>query len=281
MTQPTEAAPTEAAAHAPTDPAGAVPPDPGTRMKRSPDHEDEILDVRTHRDPDRNRLTPVVRLPPEAALTVVDALAGLVRTAHREEAERPAPDGTLKRAQVFEEGDVFMLEPPFPGFFADRYLMDFYDTTARDICSRMHLHTGLRFVRMMTGPDTTIRVSSLSPVTVRPSAAFGPLTAFTDELPDTPEGVRRERHNVIVPPNSWVDMQIPRGVSHQFNAVGPNAVIDSVHPEESIETLREGMSGYRMMAQTIFLAKDRSPADTCAGTTAPEDVPTPEDVPAP
>ncbi|RLL70077.1 hypothetical protein D7M15_01975 [Streptomyces sp. Z26] len=250
-------------------------------MKRSPDHEDEILDVRTHRDPDRNRLTPVVRLPPEAALTVVDALAGLVRTAHREEAERPAPDGTLKRAQVFEEGDVFMLEPPFPGFFADRYLMDFYDTTARDICSRMHLHTGLRFVRMMTGPDTTIRVSSLSPVTVRPSAAFGPLTAFTDELPDTPEGVRRERHNVIVPPNSWVDMQIPRGVSHQFNAVGPNAVIDSVHPEESIETLREGMSGYRMMAQTIFLAKDRSPADTCAGTTAPEDVPTPDDVPAP
>ncbi|WP_240649087.1 hypothetical protein [Streptomyces sp. Z26] len=281
MTQPTEAAPTEATAHAPTDPAGAVPPDPGTRMKRSPDHEDEILDVRTHRDPDRNRLTPVVRLPPEAALTVVDALAGLVRTAHREEAERPAPDGTLKRAQVFEEGDVFMLEPPFPGFFADRYLMDFYDTTARDICSRMHLHTGLRFVRMMTGPDTTIRVSSLSPVTVRPSAAFGPLTAFTDELPDTPEGVRRERHNVIVPPNSWVDMQIPRGVSHQFNAVGPNAVIDSVHPEESIETLREGMSGYRMMAQTIFLAKDRSPADTCAGTTAPEDVPTPDDVPAP
>ncbi|ATB36154.1 hypothetical protein CYFUS_001568 [Cystobacter fuscus] len=42
-------------------------------------------------------------------------------------------------------------------------------------------------------------------------------------------------------------MQIPRGVSHQFNAVGPHAVIDSVHPEESIETLREGMSGYRGM----------------------------------
>jgi hypothetical protein len=61
-------------------------------------------------------------------------------------------------------------------------------------------------------------------------------------------------------------MQIPRGVSHQFNADGPNAVIDSVHPEESIETLREGMSGYRMMAQTIFLAEDRLPAGTCIST---------------
>ncbi|MFD0385639.1 hypothetical protein ACFQ2B_34910 [Streptomyces stramineus] len=164
--------------------------------------------------------------------------------------------------------------------------MDFYDTTARDICSRMHLHTGLRFVRMMTGPDTTIRVSSLSPITVRPAAGgwTDPLRTFTDALPGTPTGAHRDRHNVIVPPNSWVDMQIPRGVSHQFNAVGPHAVIDSVHPEESIETLREGMSGYRMMAQTIFLAKDKSPATTCAdvdesppagstGSTPPPDVP--------
>ncbi|MEI5135995.1 hypothetical protein RB199_32050 [Streptomyces libani] len=241
------------------------------RMKQSPDHEDEILDVRRHQDPGRNRLTPVVQLPPDVALSVVDALAGLVRAAHRTEQTHPTPAGVLKQAQEFEEGDVFMLEPPFEGFFADRYLMDFYDTAERDICSRMHLHTGLRFVRMMTGPETTIRVSSLSPITVRPTAAnwTGPLRAFTDALPGTPTGVHRDRHNVIVPPNSWVDMQIPRGVSHQFNAVGPNAVIDSVHPEESIETLREGMSGYRMMAQTIFLAKDKSPATTCAALTDP------------
>ncbi|MCX5444080.1 hypothetical protein [Streptomyces nigrescens] len=241
------------------------------RMKQSPDHEDEILDVRRHQDPDRNRLTPVVQLPPDVALSVVDALAGLVRAAHRTEQTHPTPAGVLKQAQEFEEGDVFMLELPFEGFFADRYLMDFYDTAERDICSRMHLHTGLRFVRMMTGPETTIRVSSLSPITVRPAAAnwTGPLRAFTDALPGTPTGVHRDRHNVIVPPNSWVDMQIPRGVSHQFNAVGPNAVIDSVHPEESIETLREGMSGYRMMAQTIFLAKDKSPATTCADLTDP------------
>lgn len=241
------------------------------RMKQAPDHEDEILDLREHEDPDRNRLTPVVKLPPEAALAVVEALAGLVRTQHREEEANPTPDGVLKQAQEFEEGDVFMLEPPFEGFFADRYLMDFYDTTERNICSRMHLHTGLRFVRMMTGPDTTIRVSSLSSITVRPAVGWtSPLKAFTDALPDTPTGVDRDRHNVIVPPNSWVDMQVPRGVSHQFNAVGPNAVIDSVHPEESIETLREGMSGYRMMAQTIFLAKDKSPASTCSDTPAPD-----------
>ena len=71
-----------------------------------------------------------------------------------------------------------------------------------------------------------------------------PLHTFVDALPDTPASVRRDRYNVVVPSNCWVDMQIPRGVSHQFNAVGPHAVIDSVHPEESIETLREGMSGY-------------------------------------
>ncbi|GAA1163034.1 hypothetical protein GCM10009654_19670 [Streptomyces hebeiensis] len=242
------------------------------RMKRSPDVEDEVLDVTHHQDPGRNRLTPVVQLPSDAALAVVDALAGLVRSAHRREEAGPAPAGTLKQAQVFEEGDVFMLEPPFEGFFADRYLMDFYDTADRGICSRMHLHTGLRFVRMMTGPGTTIRVSSLSPITVRPAEGWtDPLSTFTDVLPGTPTGVHRHRHNVIVPPNSWVDMQIPRGVSHQFNAVGPNAVIDSVHPEESIETLREGMSGFRMMAQTIFLAKDKSPAATCADITAPDD----------
>ncbi|NLU68791.1 hypothetical protein HCC30_16235 [Streptomyces sp. HNM0574] len=234
-------------------------------MKQSPDHEDEILDVELHEDPGRNQLTPVVQLPPAVALSVVESLAGVVRQAHRAEAADPTPSGALKHAQEFEEGDVFLLEPPFEDFFADRYLMDFYDTTARDICSRMHLHTGLRFVRMMTGPDTTIRVSSLSPLTVRAATGWStPLHSFTDALPGTPTGVHRQRHNVMVPPNSWVDMQIPRGVSHQFNAVGPNAVIDSVHPEESIETLREGMSEYRMMAQTIFLAKDKTPAATCA-----------------
>ncbi|HEX7303508.1 hypothetical protein [Lentzea sp.] len=63
-------------------------------------------------------------------------------------------------------------------------------------------------------------------------------------------------------------MQIPRGVSHQFNAVGPNAVIDPVHPEESIEALREGMSDCRMMAQTIFLAEEKSSSETCADALA-------------
>ena len=233
-----------------------------TRMKRSPDHEDEHIDLATHTDPDRNRLTPLLRLPPEPALAVVTALAAVVRAAHARERESPTPPGALKRAQEFEEGDVYMAEAPFEGFFADRYLMDFYDVRERGVCSRMHLHTGLRFVRMMTGPATTIRVSSLVPITVLDAHWPGtPLRTFVDALPDAP--VPRDRHTVVVPENSWVDMQIPRGVSHQFNAVGPHAVIDSVHPEESIETLREGMSGYRMMAQTIFLAERRSTADAC------------------
>ena len=235
-----------------------------TKMKRTADDENESFDVLAHTDPDQNRVTPLVRLPEEAALAVVQTLAGLVRHAHSLERESPTPHGELKRAQVFEEGDVYLAEPPFEGYFADRYLMDFYDVRDRDICSRMHLHTGLRFVRMMTGPDTTIRVSSMTPLIVTPSPRWhGDLHTFVDDLPEVPRPERRDRHNLVVPPNAWVDMQVPRGVSHQFNAVGPHAVIDSVHPEESIETLREGMSGYRMMAQTIFLADRHSPAETC------------------
>ena len=61
------------------------------RMKQAPDHEDEILDVRRHQDPGRNRLTPVVKLPPDVALAVVDALAGLVRAAHRTARRRAPP----------------------------------------------------------------------------------------------------------------------------------------------------------------------------------------------
>lgn len=242
-------------------------------MKQVPDDEDEFYDVTEHDDPTHNRLTPLVQLSPEAALAVVTALAGVVQNGHRLQRELPAAPGELQRAQEFEEGEVYMAEPPFEGFFADRYIMDFYDVKQRDICSRMHLHTGLRFVRMMTGPDTTIRVSSLVPIIIEPSPSWvwDLPHAFTDELPATDGMGLRTRHNVIVPPNSWVDMQIPRGVSHQFNAVGANAVIDSVHPEESIEVLREQMSGYKMMAQTIFLAKDRSPATTCLPTEgAPE-----------
>ncbi|SCF56940.1 hypothetical protein [Streptomyces sp. Ncost-T10-10d] len=73
----------------------------------------------------------------------------------------------------------------------------------------------------------------------------------------------RDPGNCHVTPNSWADMQVPRGVSHQFNAHGPHTVIDSVHPEESVETFREGMSGFKMMAQTIFLADEQPAADSC------------------
>ena len=234
------------------------------RMKEHPDDENEVHSLSRHQDNDVNRMTAVLTLAPEAALAVVDALAAVVRLANAAEEERPTPPGELQRAQVFEEGHVYLLEPPFDGYFADRYLMDFYDVRARDLCSRMHLHTGLRFVRMMTGPDTRIRVSSLSPISVAVSPGWsgGRLAAFVDVDPGDGAG-QRQRYNVVVPPNSWVDMQIPRGVSHQFNADGPHAVIDSVHPEESIETLREGMSNYRMMAQTIFLAKTHSAGETC------------------
>ncbi|MET8136335.1 MULTISPECIES: hypothetical protein [unclassified Streptomyces] len=240
--------------------------DDNATMKYQPDDENEVHDVVGFRDPDQNRVTPVATFPPAVAFAVVDELARIVRQAHKTpEATTPDEDGIV-RAQTFEEGDVYMLASPFDGYVADRYLMDFYDVEERDICSRMHLHTGLRFVRMMTGPGTRIRVSSLSPFIVGgvPGITLFTPPTFEDDMPGTPPGVTRRRYNLVVPENSWVDMQIPRGTSHQFNAIGPHAVIDSVHPEESIETFRESMSRYRMMAQTIFLAEDKSDAASCA-----------------
>ncbi|MER5521331.1 hypothetical protein [Streptomyces sp. NPDC002763] len=237
----------------------------GDTLKKTPDELNEVHGIADFDDAGKCRVTPVALFEPAVAQAVVTTLAGLVRTAHASpEATSPDGDGIV-RAQTFEEGDVYMLEAPFDGYFADRYLMDFYDVNQRGICSRMHLHTGLRFVRMMTGADTQIRVSSLSPFELAEVKEVTPFVPrqFVDTLPDTPEGVEVPRYNVVVPPNAWIDLQIPRAVSHQFNAIGPNAVIDSVHPEESIETFRERMSGYRMMAQTVFLAEELPPADTC------------------
>lgn len=236
-----------------------------TTMKTNPDHENEVHDVLAFRDPGECTVTPVMQWPPEIALAVTDALRGIVQAAHQSPAATTPDHDGITRAQTFEEGDVYMTSTPYDGYFADRYLMDFYDVTDRDICSRMHLHTGLRFVRMMTGPDTRIRVSSLAPLRlthVPGVTAFTP-EQFVDDAPDVPAGHQRARHNLVVPPNSWADMQVPRGVSHQFNAHGPHAVIDSVHPEESIETFREQMTGPKMMAQTIFLADEQPPAGSC------------------
>lgn len=234
-------------------------------MKIHADDENEIHDVASFVDLGQNVVTPVLQLPEQLALPLVHAFAGIVRRSHYSGAATTPDEDGITRAQTFEEGDVYMLGKPFDGYFASRYLMDFYDTRERGICSRMHLHTGLRFVRMMTGPDTVIRVGSLSPFVVTHIPGVTPFLPeqFTDNLPDLPDGVQRTRYNLVVPPNSFVDMQIPRGVSHQFNALGPHAVIDSVHPEESIETFRERMSGYKMMAQTIFLTEDRPPAESC------------------
>jgi hypothetical protein len=238
---------------------------PEPRIKNTADDENEVHDIADFVDSASAVVTPVAQFPADVALAVVEAFAGIVRCAKSSRtATTPDEDGVV-RSQTFEEGDVYMIEKPFDGYFADRYLMDFYDVEDRGICSRMHLHTGLRFVRMMTGPDTRIRVSSLSPFRLTDVPGVTPFrpSQFQDDLPDTPPGVRRVRHNLVVPPCSFVDMQIPRGTSHQFNAIGPHAVIDSVHPEESIEVFRERMSGYKMTAQTVFLAVSRPPAGTC------------------
>jgi len=235
------------------------------RLKRDPDSENEVHELAGHEDAGRCRATPVAQFDPVVALAITDGLRGVVQRAHASPAATTLSAEGVVRAQGFEEGHVYMLESPFDGYSADRYLMDFYDVEERDLCSRMHLHTGMRFVRMMTGPGTQIRTSSLSPLEVThvEGATSFTLTSFTDVLPAEGDEPERLRYNLVVPENSWVDLQIPRGVSHQFKAIGPNAVIDSVHPEESLETVREHMSGYKMMAQTIFLNEHQPAAVTC------------------
>ncbi|MEU4219867.1 hypothetical protein [Actinoplanes sp. NPDC026623] len=236
------------------------------RLKSDPDSTNEVHAFTEFADQGVCRLTPVTAFDSHTAQTIVDALGNLVRAAHASgTATVPDREGII-RAQTFEEGDVYMLESPFTGFFADRYLMDFYDVTSRGMCSRMHFHTGLRFVRMMTGNETHIQVSSLSPLRILDGpAGSAPIAieSFVDDLPDINGDGKVTRYNAVIPPNTWADLQIPRGTSHQFNAFGPNAIIDSVHPEESIETLREEMSGFRMMAQTVFLGADNPSGVLC------------------
>jgi len=233
-------------------------------MKAAADDENEVTDVVAFRDAGSCHVTAVATLSPSTMKELVETLSQIVRERHRSERElRPNPRGII-RAQTFEEGDVYMLEEPFTGFGCDRYLIDFYDVRNRDICSRMHYHTGLRFVRIMTGPASRIRISTLSALRIHQAGFPVHLEAFVDELPDYPGPGSRRRHNVVVPECSIVDMAVPRGCSHQFNAFGPYAVIDTVHPEETIEVFRESMSGLRMMAQTLFLADEQPSSEACA-----------------
>lgn len=239
-----------------------------TSMKINPDSENEVHDAKDFADEGSCRVTPVASFSPAVAQSVVETLMQIVRKSHDSEITKTADGDGIIRAQAFEEGDVYMLESPFENYPADRYLMDFYDVEERDICSRMHLHTGLRFVRIMTGPGTQVRISSLAPIEITHIEGITPF--FPQAFQDEKEAVLGEgvRYNVMAPENSWIDIQIPRGVSHQFNAIGPLAVIDSVHPEESIETFRENMSGFRMMAQTIFLADERPSSESCVSIPA-------------
>lgn len=247
------------------------------RIKAEPDLENEIHDLAAFRDEGVNVVSPIAYFPEDVARGVVRTLAGVVRRAHASPvASRPDENGIV-RAQMFEEGAVHMVASPFDGFSADRYLMDFYDVRERKICSRLHLHIGMRFVRMMTGPGTTIRVTGLSPFEVNEHAPaadmnlawFEDSVALSDDQPETT--VRT--YNFVVPPCAWVDMQIPRATSHQFNAIGPDAVIDTVHPEESIELFRERTSRVNMMAQTVFLQDEALGAESCSLPTSLEPLP--------
>jgi hypothetical protein len=234
------------------------------QLKYDANAENEVHDLRSFTDMGVNVVSPIATFPEEVALGVVSVLSQVVKRGHSMATNTQSDSDGIVMAQRFEEGDVLMTAAPFAGYAADRYLMDFYDSRERDICSRMHMHTGMRFVRIMTGPHSRVRISALSPIHVseRAPGCDIPLAQFEDKITDE-EGSPVRRYNLIVPPCSWVDMQVPRGTAHQFNAFGRHAVIDTIHPEESIELLRERANKINMMAQTIFLEKEQPPASTC------------------
>ncbi|MEU2062009.1 hypothetical protein [Streptomyces sp. NPDC013455] len=232
-------------------------------LKVNPDDENEVHDLDGFQDAGSCIVTPVASLPAVAANALVSALAQVVRNGHAAEAALTPDDDGVIRAQYFEEGHVYMLAKPMDGYSASRYCMDLFNVGERGACSRMHYHTGARMVRLITGEDTTIRVSALSPFHYTYVDGVTPfkLEVECDPMPDS----TRNRYSFWVPEASIVDMQIPRGTSHQFNSFGDNAVIDTIHPEETIEAFREKMSGLRMMAQTVFLSDAFPAVEDCGG----------------
>ena len=88
------------------------------KLKKNPDDENEIRDVRRFRDAGRCHVTPLVTFPPDVALAVVNSLSNVVRRAHTSKAALTPDDDAIVRAQTFEEGDVYMLASPFDGYFA-------------------------------------------------------------------------------------------------------------------------------------------------------------------
>ncbi|MEU1401643.1 hypothetical protein ABZ471_04625 [Streptomyces sp. NPDC005728] len=232
-------------------------------LKNNPDDENEVHDLYQFEDAGSCIVTPVASLPAIAANALVSAMAQVVRNGHAAETALTSDNDGVIRAQYFEEGLVYMLAKPMDGYSASRYVMDLFNVGERGACSRMHYHTGARMVRLITGEDTTIRVSALSPFHYTYVDGVTPfkLEVECDKMPDS----TRNRYSFWVPESSIVDMQIPRGTSHQFNSFGDNAVIDTIHPEETIEAFREKMSGLRMMAQTVFLSDSFPAVEDCGG----------------
>lgn len=232
-------------------------------LKANPDDENEVHDLDEFQDAGACIVTPVASLPAVAANALVHAMAKVVRDGHVAETALTPDDDGVVRAQYFEEGHVYMLAKPTDGYTASRYIMDLFNVGERAACSRMHYHTGARMVRLITGQDTTIHVSALSPFRYTYVDGVTPfkLRVERDLMPDSTRG----RYSFWVPESSIVDLQIPRGTAHQFNSFGDNAVIDTIHPEETIEAFREKMSGLRMMAQTVFLSDGFPAVEDCGG----------------
>jgi hypothetical protein len=182
-------------------------------------------------------ITDGTKLDPENALALADVIRQKVQDMHKVEANKKPNENGNTRAYKLEEGDVAMVTEPGSSSVSPRvFFLDYRDTDAGSV-TRMHQHTdGLHSVSVVTGPSSSMTISSLSPLQLRETD----IAMTTDTLPDT----NVIRYNYEIPENRLATVEIPSGTSHQFRGHGEYARGISTHIKDPIG---------KDMPQTIFL----------------------------
>lgn len=166
-----------------------------------------------------------------------------------------------REIQSFEEGPTLLVTEPSGDWTAAAYIMDLIDASETDdgTCARMHEHPlGDRILTILTGEGTSVFFGTLlrsEIIADSGSPNFQDLVRSTDAIDIVGEDgptERRTRHCIEIPPDSQVNVRIPKGAAHCVIAKGPNAALVSVHPDEAAELAVTGLSS-SMIDQTEFL----------------------------
>ena len=187
----------------------------------------------------------------EAISTVIKTLALIVDRGHKINDSYAGASGSIPKAQLFEEGKVYLAVQPSTYFPTHAYMMKMTNIKEVGACTRMHVHTGPRFGFLVVGKNTSVRFASLSPVHNQ-----------NGEIISLPEKVEEEIFHILkIDAGQMVSLQIPTGTSHQFNAYGEEATMLSIHIED--HALGSKDKPLTMVGQTTFLQDHRDPLGQC------------------